>query len=114
MKTALFAFNGDAMCFVHVLLTAMDMHEKGYAADVVIEGAATKLVDELRREDHPLHALYKKVKGLNLIAGACRACSKKMGVLEIAESEGLRLLDDMHGHPGMTRYREKGFEIVAF
>ena len=29
-KVALFAFNGELMCFVHVLLNALDMKEKGY------------------------------------------------------------------------------------
>ena len=29
-KVVLFAFNGDFMCFIHVLLNALDMHEKGY------------------------------------------------------------------------------------
>ena len=31
MKAALFAFNGEPMCFVHVLLNAFDMKDKdGY------------------------------------------------------------------------------------
>ena len=29
-KVALFAFNGELMCFIHVLLNAIDMKEKGY------------------------------------------------------------------------------------
>jgi hypothetical protein len=29
-KVALFAFNGEPMCFVHVLLNALDMKEKDY------------------------------------------------------------------------------------
>jgi hypothetical protein len=28
-KLALFAFNGDSLCFVHVLLNAVDLREKG-------------------------------------------------------------------------------------
>lgn len=28
-KVALFAFNGEPMCFVHVLLNALDMKKKG-------------------------------------------------------------------------------------
>jgi len=35
-KIALFAFNGKAMCFVHVLLNALDMNEKGYDVKVII------------------------------------------------------------------------------
>ena len=51
-KFALFVFNGDPMCFIHVLLNAIDMSEKGHEAKIIIEGAATKLIRWLptRRE----------------------------------------------------------------
>ncbi len=45
-KMALFVFNGDPMCFIHVLLNALDMNEKGYEAKIIVEGAATKLIRE--------------------------------------------------------------------
>jgi Fe-S cluster biogenesis protein NfuA len=113
-KIVLFAFNGELMCFIHVLLNALDMRAKGYDARIVIEGAATKLIPELAAEGNPLHALYADAKGKGIIEGACRACSSKMGTLKDAETEGLRLLGDMSGHPGMFRYREEGFEIITF
>ncbi len=113
-KAALFAFNGELMCFMHVLLNALDMSEKGYEVKIVIEGSATRLVPELAKEDNPMHRLYEKAKGLDLIDGACKACSNKMGALEAVKGEGLRLLDEMTGHPSMARYREEGFEIITF
>jgi len=113
-KVVLFAFNGEFMCFIHVLLNALDMHTKGYDVRIVIEGAATKLIPEMATEGNPLHALYGSAKGKNLIDGVCRACSNKMGTSKQAEAEGLRLLDDMSGHPGMARYKEQGFEIITF
>lgn len=113
-KIVLFAFNGEPMCFVHVLLNAMDMHEKGYEVRIVIEGAATKLVSELTKPDNPLHKLYEKVKALNLIDGACKACSKKMGALDAVKSEGLKLLDEMAGHPSIARYKEAGYDVIVF
>ncbi len=113
-KVVLFAFNGEFMCFVHVLLNALDMHSKGYDVRIVIEGAATKLIPELAAAGNPLNALYTNAKGKKLIDGVCRACSNKMGTLKQAEAEGLRLLDDMSGHPGMAHYQEQGFEIITF
>jgi hypothetical protein len=113
-KVALFAYNGELMCFIHVLLTAVDMQERGYDAKVVIEGAATKLVPELAKEANPMHQLYEKAKGLDLIDGACKACSNKMGVLQEIEAERLRLLDEMSGHPSIARYMEEGFEVITF
>ena len=33
-KVALFVFNGDPMCFFHVLLNALDLKEKGVEARI--------------------------------------------------------------------------------
>jgi hypothetical protein len=37
-----------------------------------------------------------------------------MGTLAAAEAEGLRLLDDMSGHPSMSRFLADGWEIMTF
>ena len=54
-KVALFAFNGDPMCFIHVLLNALDMHANGVETKIVLEGAATQLITEL---DKPVHVAH--------------------------------------------------------
>lgn len=113
-NTVLFAFNGDAMCFVHVLLNALDLHRKGHIVRVVIEGAATGLLPGLADPKSPLFALFEKAKEEGLIEGVCRACSAKMGTLENAGSQGLALLDDMSGHPGMGRFLAQGFTVITF
>jgi len=113
-QVVLFAFNGEPMCFMHVLLNAIDMNERGYEVKIVIEGSATKLVPELAKEGNPMYRLYEKAKGLDLIDGACKACSNKMGTLEAVKAQGLRLLDEMSGHPSMARYREEGYEVITF
>ncbi|NLB69983.1 MAG: cytoplasmic protein, partial [Lentisphaerae bacterium] len=59
-KFALFVFNGDPMCFIHVLLNALDMHSKGHEVSIVMEGASVKLVPELDQHGHRLGALWKK------------------------------------------------------
>lgn len=102
------------MCFIHVLLNALDMKEKGNDVRIVFEGAATKLIPELTKKDHPLHSLYRKAKTKNLIDGAWRACSKKMGTVEAVKAEELKLLDEMTGHPSIARYSQANFEIVTF
>jgi len=112
-KFALFAFNGDPMCFVHVLLNALDMHSKKYTVKVIIEGSATKLVKDLADPDKPFASLYHKVKGLGLIDCICKACAKKMGCLDAAIEQNLRLGEDMSGHPGMTKYIDDGFTIIT-
>lgn len=37
------------MCFIHVLLNALDIGRKDYDAKIIIEGAATKLIQELEK-----------------------------------------------------------------
>ena len=53
-KVVLVAFQGEPMCFVHVLLNALDMHERGFDVKVVIEGAAPSVgphtLDHARRD----------------------------------------------------------------
>ena len=113
-KVALFVFNGDPMCFIHVLLNALDMQKKEYDIRTVIEGAAVKLIPELAKEAHPLNGLWEKAKAAGLIEGVCRACSHKLGTLKDAEAQGLPLLDDMSGHPSIAGYRDSGFEVITF
>jgi hypothetical protein len=113
-KFALFVFNGDPSCFIHVLLNALDLNQRGHEAVIVIEGAATQLVPDLSREGSPLHPLYRKAREKNLIYGTCKACSAKLDALQAAEEEGLALLDDMSGHPSMGRYLEGGYKIITF
>ena len=110
----LLAFNGDPMCFMHVLLNALDMDGKGTTARIVLEGASTRLIPEFSREGGPLVKLYEKAKSRGLLEGVCRACSGKMGTLEAAQKEGLRILEDMNGHPSIEEYRRAGFVIITF
>ncbi len=60
-KIAMFVFNGDPMCFIHVLLNALDMKENGYEGRIVIEGAATKLIPELAKKTTPCTNYGKKL-----------------------------------------------------
>ncbi len=113
-KVALFAFNGEAMCFVHVLLNGLNMKENGYDVKIIIEGAATKLIPEMNSKNSPLYGLFKKAFDNGIIDGACRACSVKMGTIKEAETIGINLLADMSGHPGMSMYIEKGYNIITF
>jgi len=113
-KNALFVFNGDPMCFIHVLLNALEMKAKGHAVKVIVEGAATQLLPELVKSENPLHGLWEKVKSDGLVDGACKACSQKMGTAAEAERQGLALLGDMTGHPGMAAYQTEGYSIITF
>lgn len=113
-KFALFVFNGDPMCFIHVLLNALDMDEKGHSSRIIMEGASVKLVPELVKADNPLNKLWQRVMEKDLVEGVCKACSNKLGTLEDAKRQGLELLGDMSGHPSIAAYRDNDFEIITF
>jgi hypothetical protein len=113
-KTVLFAFRGDPMCFIHVLLNAFDLHERGLEGLIVIEGEAVKLVPEMAQPEHFLATHYQKAKTLALISAVCRACSMKLGVSDAVKEEGLPLIGDMSGHPSMGTFLERGYRVITF
>jgi len=113
-KVAMFVFNGSPMCFVHVLLNALDMHARGDTVKIVMEGEATQLVAELSQPDNWLNGLWQKARNRSLVVGACKACSQKLGAHQNIAENGLALLDDMNGHPGMAAFRDDGYEIITF
>ena len=114
MKTALFVFNGDPMCFIHVLLNALDLQARGHEAIIVMEGASVALPPALVKPDHPLAKLFAQVREKGLLAGACKACSVKLGVAAEIEAVGVPLIGDMSGHPSMASYMEAGWQVVTF
>ena len=105
-----FAFQGEKMCFTHLLINAIDMNEKGINARIVIEGKATKLVKDMIEENNNI---FNKVLELNLIDSVCKACSNQMGVLDfIKNNTELTLNDELFGHPPIAPYTENGFETI--
>lgn len=113
-KIALFVFNGEPMCFIHVLLNAFDLKEKGHTPKIIMEGASLDLIPELAKEDNHLHMLWTKAKNDGLVEGFCKACSMNLGTYDSAVNQGLKELADMSGHPGMAWYRDNGYEIITF
>lgn len=115
MKAALFAFNGDPMCFVHVLLNAFDMKEKGYEVTIIMEGSASRLVRDFNEnEEMPFAPLYRKAKEAGLINCVCKACATKMGSVDSAVQQGLLLCDEMSGHPSIARFEQQGYKVYTF
>ena len=113
-RIALFAFNGDPMCFVHVLLNSLDMADRGYEVKLVIEGSATGLIPRFKDPHEPFRNLYSEVLARQLVDCACKACCNKTSTLESAVDVGIPLVSEMSGHPSMARYMEDGYEVLTF
>jgi len=114
MKTALVAFQGEAMCFAHVLLNALDHQSKGHEVAVIVEGAACKLIVELADPGKPFAKLYAEVRDKGLIKAVCKACASKMGSIEAAQEQGLPIDGEMSGHPSLAKWQEEGWQIITF
>lgn len=114
-KILLTAFRGDLMCFVHVMLNALDLKKEGHTVEILLEGEATKIpmlyVQNPKLEFNPL---WNQILENKLIAAVCRACSKKMGSYEAVEQLKLPINGDMSGHPPLSKWIEAGFEIITF
>lgn len=113
-KVALVAFNGELMCFIHVLLNALDMTQRGYDVKIIIEGAATKVLGQLPDEKIPFTKQYNEVRENGLIDCVCQACAAKMGSLDAVKAQGLPLCNELTGHPSLAKYIESGYEIITF
>lgn len=109
-KFAFFAFNGDLMCFQHVLLNALDLAEKGHEAKIIFEGEAVKLVQKL---ENSTNKHYFAAKEKELIDSICKACSAKLGVLEFNQKTDIPLKGEMSGHPAMESYIKDGYKIIT-
>lgn len=112
MKKYLFyPMQGQEMCFMHVLLNAMDLHQAGHEVKIIFEGASVTLPPVFEEKKLPL---YLKVKEAGLIAGVCEACARTLGSLDDILELGLPVLNDMQGHAGMKPFTEEGYEVIVF
>lgn len=111
MKKVLFyGMTGEKMCFQHILLNALDLHESGGQVKIIFEGASVKLAPLFEKENNPI---YKRAKEAGLIAGVCLACSKVMEVYDECVEFGFEMLNDMSGHAGVKKYIEEGYEVIS-
>lgn len=109
-KVVIFVFKGSQMCFIHVLLNAKDMHEKGIDVKIVVEGEAVALLKNLEETNNPL---YNEVKEKELFHSVCLACSIKLSVATYNKTTGIPLVGDMDGHVSMASFIEDGYEVIT-
>ncbi len=109
-KYLFYGMTGSKMCFMHILLNALDLANDKCETKIIFEGESVKLVSVFEEEKNPI---YLKAKEQNLIAGICFACSKALGVLEKNKEYGLPLLDDMSNHAGMKNFTKQGYHVIS-
>jgi len=101
----------------NALAMAYDLQTRGREVAIVFQGTGTRWIAELRKKEHPAHALFVEVG--RTIEGVCGGCADIFGATEEAEEANLPLLREVKipGTGGLTslgRYLEQGYRLVSF
>ncbi|MBW6479651.1 MAG: DsrE family protein [Bacteroidales bacterium] len=96
----------------NAFVLALEAIEHGDDLKIIFEGAGTKWIGELEKEDHKIHPLYKMVK--SHITGACSYCAQAFGVKNQVEKAEIVLLDEFKNHPSLRNLIVDGYQIISF
>lgn len=101
----------------NALAAAYDFKQRGDDVSVLFQGAGTRWIGELAKEDHPAHALYKEVE--DTIAGVSCGCADVFGGGEEAQASGFDLITDnpvpgTTGLPSLAALVSAGRSVLTF
>ena len=96
----------------NAFMLASEALENGDQLRIIFEGAGTKWIGELEKEENKLHGLYMSIK--KNITGVCSFCAQAFGAKNEIMKAGLPLLDEYKSHPSLRSLFEEGFQVVTF
>ncbi|MDY6800337.1 MAG: hypothetical protein SVU94_03830 [Bacteroidota bacterium] len=96
----------------NAFMLALEAFENNDDLKIIFEGAGTKWIGEMEKEDHKLNKLYLSIK--NNITGACSFCANAFGVKNEVEKAGIPLLSDFKDHPSLRTLVVEGYQIISF
>ena len=99
------------------LAAAYDFKQAGDDVSVVFQGAGTRWIGELTKQDHPAHELFEAVK--DQVAGVSCGCADVFGGAEEAQKSGFDLIKNnpIPGTSGLTSFRtlmSEGSIVLTF
>ena len=124
MKTAIVIFsdpkNGSEEALGRVfngLAAAYDFKQAGDEVSIRFQGAGTRWIGELSKNDHASHELFEAVK--DHVAGVSCGCADVFGATEEAQKSGFDLIKEntVPGTTGMASFRKlaaEGYTILTF
>ncbi len=97
----------------NALAAAYDFKTAGQDTRLLFQGAGARWPEQLQKEDHPAHQLYKSVE--DTIEGISCGCADVFG----AEEVGLDLITDnlvpgTTGLPSFVRLQNEGYAVITF
>lgn len=96
----------------NAFMLASEAVDVGDQLKIIFEGAGTKWIGALEKEDHKLHDLYKGFK--DRITGVCSFCAKSFGVKGQVEKAGIALLSEYKDHPSLRNLVAEGYSVISF
>ncbi len=93
----------------NALVMAKEFKEEGHNIEIIFDGAGTEWVPELKKESHDLNPMYEAVK--EDVESVCEFCA---GAFKVETSDEDPIAGGYEGHPSMTKYLEKDYEILTF
>ena len=101
------------MQLYHLLLNAINFHEKGHEVAVVLECASPKLLIGIAEGSIRL-PVFDVAMQSGLIDHACKACTAAFSATEAAEKLGVPVKGELKGHSDLLRFVDDGYSIITF
>ncbi len=101
----------------NALAAAYDFKQKGNEVTVLFQGAGTRWLGELSKDDHPAHALFEEVR--DIVAGASSGCADVFGAREEVVASGFDLISEnpvpgTSGLPSVHALVAQGNTVLTF
>ena len=101
----------------NALAAAYDFKQKGDDVRILFQGAGTRWVGELTKDDHPAHGLFEAVK--DKVAGVSCGCADVFGATAQAEKSGFELIKEnqvpnTNGLPSFRKLASDGYTVLTF
>lgn len=104
--------HGDLGRIANALSTAKEASEAGDDVEIVFDGAGTRWIGELSKEDNKMRPTFEALRGH--VAGACDFCSGAFGVTDEIRKAGIDFLSEYEGHPSLRNRVEQGYQVITF
>jgi len=113
MKYVFLATDDNKMQLYHLLLNAVNFHEKGHEVTTVLECGSPKLLIGIADGSIKL-PLFGKAMELGIIDHACKACTAAFSATEAAQKLGVPIKGELSGHSDLLKFVEDGYSIFTF
>jgi len=113
MKYVFLATDDNKMQLYHLLLNAVNFHEKGHEVTTVLECASPKLLIGIADGSIKL-PLFGKAMELGIIDHACKTCTAEFSATKAAEKLGVPIKGELSGHSDMLKFLGNGYSLFTF